>query len=305
MKQRSARILVRREQYYGSFELVVSVDPGGQIRNIGRFRLEPSSDLHYDTSVPSTSPVIVENPQEETRWYWKYFLGNEHQNFAGIDPATKSPFFMSILVEEELEGNRMCRAILWTSEGPRRLCVPTFTGSNKAVTAKSILQQFPGMSEFNRSLKEIVNAKLQKELIVLEDQEGGVNCKFGVIYALGNQVSDTQMLSNEHGDASFAQFIKLLGQRIELQNWGSYRGGLDTTTNSTGRESVYTVFAGHEIMFHVSTMLPYSKDNVQQIERKRHVGNDIVNIVFESGGNPESPNFSPTMMKSHFTRWYP
>ncbi|KHN85420.1 GTPase-activating Rap/Ran-GAP domain-like protein 3, partial [Toxocara canis] len=366
MKQRSARILVRREQYYGSFELVVSVDPGGQIRNIGRFRLEPSSDLHYDTSVPSTSPVIVENPQEETRWYWKYFLGNEHQNFAGIDPATKSPFFMSILVEEELEGNRMCRAILWTSEGrkicgihdpmvpiwdrkifgmhdpmvlvygmeicaihdplvpvlgrnicgirdpivsmreeyrkgPRRLCVPTFTGSNKAVTAKSILQQFPGMSEFNRSLKEIVNAKLQKELIVLEDQEGGVNCKFGVIYALGNQVSDTQMLSNEHGDASFAQFIKLLGQRIELQNWGSYRGGLDTTTNSTGRESVYTVFAGHEIMFHVSTMLPYSKDNVQQIERKRHVGNDIVNIVFESGGNPESPNFSPTMMKSHFT----
>lgn len=40
----------------------------------------------------------------------------EHQNFAGIDPTTKSPFFMSILVEEESEGNRMCRAILWTAE---------------------------------------------------------------------------------------------------------------------------------------------------------------------------------------------
>uniref|UniRef100_A0A915CAG8 GTPase-activating Rap/Ran-GAP domain-like protein 3 n=2 Tax=Parascaris univalens TaxID=6257 RepID=A0A915CAG8_PARUN len=302
MKHREARISVRREQYYGSLELLVSVDPGGRIRNVGRFRLEPSSDLHYDASAPSTSPVIVENPQEETRWYWKYFLGNEHQNFAGIDPSTKSPFFMSILVEEESEGNRMCRAILWTAEGPRRLCVPAYTGSsNKAITAKSILQHFPGMSDYNRSLKEIVSAKLQKDLIVLEDQEGGANCKFGVIYALGNQVSDTQMLSNEHGDGNFARFVKLLGQRIELQDWGSYRGGLDTTTNSTGRESVYTVFAGHEIMFHVSTMLPYSKDNKQQIERKRHVGNDIVNIVFESGGNPENPNFSPTMMKSHFT----
>ncbi|VDK51676.1 unnamed protein product, partial [Anisakis simplex] len=258
MKQRDSHMSVRREQYYGSFELVVSVDPGGQIQNIGRFRLEPSADLHYDCSVPSTSPVIVENPQEETRWYWKYFLGNEHQNFAGIDPSTKSPFFMSILVEDETEGNRMCRAILWTSEGPRRLCFPASSGSSRTLTAKSILQQFHGMSEFNRSLKEIESAKLQKELVILEDQEGGVNCKFGVVYSLGNQVSDTQMLSNaanfhsfdfhppyhtmiydfisfctliaEHGDESFAQFVKLLGQRIELQDWGSYRGGLDTTS---------------------------------------------------------------------------
>jgi hypothetical protein len=72
--------------------------------------------------------------------------------------------------------------------------------------------------------------------------------------------------------------------------------------NSTGRESVYTAFSGHEIMFHVSTLLPYSKDNNQQIERKRHVGNDIVNIVFENAADPRRPNFSPTMMKSHFTR---
>ncbi len=98
--------------------------------------------------------------------------------------------------------------------------------------------------------------------------------------------------------------------------------------NSTGKESVYTVFAGHEIMFHVSTLLPYSKENEQQviialieylitliiclinyinyylvqIERKRHVGNDIVNIVFESSNDPLHPSFSPTMMKSHFTR---
>lgn len=122
----------------------------------------------------------------------------------------------------------------------------------------------------------------------------------------------------EHGNEDFDRFLKLLGQRIELHGWGSYRGGLDTTSafdtlsrldvveslsaNSTGRESVYTAFANHEIMFHVSTLLPYSKDNRQQIERKRHVGNDIVNLVFESGGDPAHPSFSPTMMKSHFTR---
>ncbi len=35
--------------------------------------------------------------------------------------------------------------------------------------------------------------------------------------------------------------------------------------NSTGKTSVYTVFEGHEIMFHVSTLLPYSTGNEQQV----------------------------------------
>lgn len=37
------------------------------------------------------------------------------------------------------------------------------------------------------------------------------------------------------------------------------------TDNTTGINSVYTVYQGHEVMFHVSTMLPYSKENRQQV----------------------------------------
>ncbi|VDN56741.1 unnamed protein product [Dracunculus medinensis] len=296
MNRLSYRGSIHHNSYYKSIGLINPSQSATKLRGAKQFRLEPFYDLQYDSSTPSISPVIVENPQEETRWYWKYFLGNEHQNFAGIEPSTKLPFFISIMLEDTV-----CRAILWTSQGPRRLCFPASIGSNKILTAKTILQQFPGLEDYSRSLKEIADIKIQRELVILEDQEGGVNCKFGVIYALNFQTSDTQMLSNEHGDEDFEQFLKILGQRIELQDWGSYRGGLDVTTNSTGRESIYTVFAGHEIMFHVSTMLPYSNENFQQIERKRHVGNDIVNIVFEAGGDPKIINFLPTMMKSHFT----
>ena len=35
----------------------------------------------------------------------------------------------------------------------------------------------------------------------------------------------------------------------------------------TGAYSVHTIYEGHEIMFHVSTMLPYSKDNKQQVNQ--------------------------------------
>lgn len=75
----------------------------------------------------------------------------------------------------------------------------------------------------------------------------------------------------------------------------------------TGKHSIYTVYEGHEIMFHVSTLLPYSRDNRQQVERKRHIGNDIVNIVFVDIDNDEQSEmahaqFNPTYIKSQFTR---
>lgn len=69
----------------------------------------------------------------------------------------------------------------------------------------------------------------------------------------------------------------------------------------TGKESVYTVYAGHEVMYHVSTMLPHSKDNPQQLERKRHIGNDIVNIIYSD--DPSAlENFNPNCIRSQFTR---
>lgn len=38
-----------------------------------------------------------------------------------------------------------------------------------------------------------------------------------------------------------------------------------------------------------------------QVERKRHIGNDIVTIIFQEG-EESSPAFKPSMIRSHFTR---
>ncbi len=35
-----------------------------------------------------------------------------------------------------------------------------------------------------------------------------------------------------------------------------------------------------EIMWHVATYLPFDPENVQQLHRKRHLGNDLVIVVF-------------------------
>lgn len=44
-----------------------------------------------------------------------------------------------------------------------------------------------------------------------------------------------------------------------------YRGGLDTMYGQTGDNSVYANYQGREIMFHVSTLLPYTDGDPQQV----------------------------------------
>ena len=41
--------------------------------------------------------------------------------------------------------------------------------------------------------------------------------------------------------------------------------------DSTGTHSLYTRYQDYEIMFHVSTMLPYTSNNTQQVQNKTHI----------------------------------
>ncbi|RXM96294.1 Rap1 GTPase-activating protein 2 [Acipenser ruthenus] len=75
-----------------------------------------------------------------------------------------------------------------------------------------------------------------------------------------------------------------------------FRGGLDVSYGQTGSESVFTSFRGKEIMFHVATKLPFIEGDPQQLQRKRHIGNDIVCLVYQEGHVP----FLPDIIASNF-----
>ncbi|XP_072604638.1 GTPase-activating Rap/Ran-GAP domain-like protein 3 isoform X11 [Vulpes vulpes] len=289
-------------KHYGSVELLISSDADGAIQRAGRFRVEngSSDELQNTTALPGTwrrTDVHLENPEYHTRWYFKYFLGQVHQNYIGND-AEKSPFFLSVtLSDQNNQRVPQYRAILWRKTGTQKICLPY--SPTKTLSVKSILSAM-NLDKFEKGPREIFHPEIQKDLLVLEEQEGSVNFKFGVLFAKDGQLTDDEMLSNEIGSYAFQKFLNLLGDKITLKGWTGYRGGLDTKNDTTGVHSVYTVYQGHEIMFHVSTMLPYSKENKQQVERKRHIGNDIVTIVFQEGEEP-SPAFKPSMIRSHFT----
>ncbi|XP_044729262.1 GTPase-activating Rap/Ran-GAP domain-like protein 3 [Chrysoperla carnea] len=289
-------------RHYGSVEQLPQPEIDGQEQG-RRFRIENGDSIgEKDEMFGSPSTPILENPEYQTRWYFKYFLGKLHQNYVGMD-GDKVPFFLSVVMTES---NNQCvplyRAILFKRTGAQKISLPYV--QHKTLTVKQILANFPNMDKLEKGPKEIFSPDLQKDLLLLEEQEGSVNFKFGVVYMKQGQTTDDEMLSNETGSHYFDDFLALLGDKIRLKGWDKYRGGLDVKGDMTGRYSIYTIYEGHEIMFHVSTLLPYSRDNKQQVERKRHIGNDIVNIVFidpPSDYNNSVNNFNPACIKSQFT----
>lgn len=59
-----------------------------------------------------------------------------------------------------------------------------------------------------------------------------------------------------------------------------YRGGLDTMYGQTGSDSVFARYQGREIMFHVSTLLPFTDGDPQQvIKGENSPQNTIIPLV--------------------------
>eukprot|EP01094_Clydonella_sp_ATCC50884_P020220 TRINITY_DN4154_c0_g1_i4.p1 TRINITY_DN4154_c0_g1~~TRINITY_DN4154_c0_g1_i4.p1 ORF type:complete len:720 (+),score=192.90 TRINITY_DN4154_c0_g1_i4:223-2382(+) len=105
--------------------------------------------------------------------------------------------------------------------------------------------------------------------------------KIGVLLSLEGQLEEDQYYNNEKSTPAFERFLSILGDRVPLRDWKNYDAGLDTEQDRTGTHSVFREYCGMPIMFHVSTLLPYQPNKDQQLERKRHIGNDVVVIVFQ------------------------
>jgi len=172
-----------------------------------------------------------------------------------------------------------------TKEGNERFTIPICNSSGDMI--KAIISVKPQIKKYSiHKAKDIMS----NELLRLEKQQIIKNYKFGVLYVKEGQRNENEMYSNVDGSPQFDEFLNFLGDKVVLQGFSGFRGGLDVNKNSTGKYSVYTTFEGYGIMYHISTYLPYFPLDTQQLERKRHLGNDVAIIIFKEGDLPFSPN---------------
>ncbi|XP_068034335.1 LOW QUALITY PROTEIN: signal-induced proliferation-associated 1-like protein 3, partial [Anomalospiza imberbis] len=143
----------------------------------------------------------------------------------------------------------------------------------------------------------LASPKVPEQLLQLDEQGLCRRRKVGILYCKAGQSSEEEMYNNEAAGPALDEFLALLGEKVTLKSFTKYAAQLDTKTDSTGTHSLYTTYQDYEIMFHVSTMLPYTPNNRQQLLRKRHIGNDIVTIIFQE---PGALPFTPQNVRSHF-----
>jgi RAP1 GTPase activating protein 1 len=242
----------------------------------------------------------IDNAANDVLWYQKYFVENEHQNYFGRD-ENLGPYIVSVMkdINPSNDNSKLIRVLLRTKKGDERRCIRDKFISTKSKSKLFKFGSTPSIETILKSIKPSLNRqhiKLVKnpELIVdLQNFEARLmvrSYKFGILFCKEGQTREEEMFSNEHGNEAFETFLTFLGQKIRLQGWNKYRGGLDIQCDTTGLYSIFTEFRGFEIMFHVSTFLPYTPENPQQVERKRHIGNDIVVLIFKEGNTPYLPN---------------
>ncbi|XP_062066603.1 signal-induced proliferation-associated 1-like protein 2 isoform X4 [Lepus europaeus] len=253
---------------------------------------------------------IIEHIDLGAYYYRKFFYGKEHQNYFGID-ENLGPVAVSIRREKvedakEKEGSQFNYRVAFRTSELTTLrgailedAIPSTArhGTARGLPLKEVLEYvIPELSI--PCLRQAANSpKVPEQLLKLDEQGLSFQHKIGILYCKAGQSTEEEMYNNETAGPAFEEFLDLLGQRVRLKGFSKYRAQLDNKTDSTGTHSLYTTYKDYELMFHVSTLLPYMPNNRQQLLRKRHIGNDIVTIVFQE---PGALPFTPKSIRSHF-----
>jgi len=254
------------------------------------FRVELGSDLRK-----SQIPVELERPDENGPTYSTNYITEEHMNFVSHNSPAE-PVIISILTGRKGKNNEV-QAMVRTRKRDFHLSIPHH--KSRTTMINSIKALVPEIN--NITIKECKEPTLKQDLSHLENRLIHHHYKFGIIYCKEGQTADDEMFSNGTGSADFERFLSLIGDRVVLKGYNGYDGELDVKTDTTGSHSVATQVASYEVMYHVSTLLPFSTVNMQQIERKRHIGNDVVVIIFQDG---DRTPFVPSSIASKFNHVY-
>ncbi|XP_059096589.1 signal-induced proliferation-associated 1-like protein 2 isoform X2 [Tigriopus californicus] len=274
-----------------------------------------------------TSTNVIERIDHGATFFKTFFYGKEHQNWFGVDEQlgpvaisirrekvnlsglannghaflASTPSFSSMdnLIAEQ----HMYRIMIRTSELlPLRGSVledsiPALKSEKiKTLPTREVLEFVCPEIQLSSLHLGIQSGPCEEELIRLDEAYVQNKYKVGLMYCREGQQTEEDMYNNEEGGAAFNEFLELIGQKVRLKGFNQYKAGLCNKNDSTGLYSVYTEHAGNELMFHVSTFLPFTPNNRQQLPRKRYIGNEIVTVVFqEPGALPFIPN-----LKSQF-----
>ncbi|ELP93430.1 rap GTPase-activating protein, putative [Entamoeba invadens IP1] len=222
----------------------------------------------------------IHDPQACSYYYKNYFKLNEHNNY--IIHSDNESSIVSISDDTPNTEKKIKKVIIRTKRFDTR---KVFENKTDHQILKELFVDYKEKATFPIRGDAMYNALIRFENFFTYNRY-----KFGVLYAAPGQTKEMEFYNNRTGSVHFEHFLTLIGQKTKLYGYNGFVGGLDTKNKLTGEYFVANRFSQGkiEITFHVSTYLPYMENNEQQLDKKKHIGNDVVVLVFkEYTGTPE------------------
>uniref|UniRef100_A0A669C4X5 Tuberin n=1 Tax=Oreochromis niloticus TaxID=8128 RepID=A0A669C4X5_ORENI len=142
-------------------------------------------------------------------------------------------------------------------------------------------------NEANKPLLLPKTQVIDRAVKVLDQMPPYDTHKIGVVFVGAGQVNnEVAILSNEYGSNRYASFLTGLGKLIHLKDCDPdqiFLGGLD----QYGDDGEFTYCWHDDIMqaiFHIATLMPNRESDKGCCNKKRHIGNDFVMVVYNDSG---------------------
>lgn len=145
-------------------------------------------------------------------------------------------------------------------------------------------------SESERAL-QLGEREAERSLAVFDLMPTHETHRLGLVYVGGGQAGQEQaILSNTHGSVRYTALLRQLGSLVclsELDPRRTYVGGLDCSERrEDGVHGLCWQDDVTQVVFHVATLMPNGSSDRQRDNKKRHIGNDFVLIVYNDSGEP-------------------
>ncbi|KAG1807772.1 uncharacterized protein BJ212DRAFT_1436787 [Suillus subaureus] len=148
------------------------------------------------------------------------------------------------------------------------------------------LQLSPYPDRNQSASQRMVDAALLPALFRSLDQIPVIDThKVGIMYVAPGQTHELDILRNAHGSPAYTRFLEGIGRLINLRGQVDvYAGGLSSDEDG---EYAYAWWDDiGQVLYHTATMMPSKPHDKYCVDKKRHIGNDYVRIVWNDSGIP-------------------
>lgn len=221
-------------------------------------------------------------------------IGNWMVGYSIATVATNSSNGETLMILRRPTGVAMFRINLDTN-----LFASTRKYSNTSISPNYILLQWANtVSNKNEKPLPLIDDPITIRALSTLDRIPIVEFhKIGLLYIGKGQTQEAEVLGNRGGSRLYQEFVHRLGDLIKLKNCKDiYAGGLDTENGSDGDYAVYWNDKTVQVVFHTTSLMPNHDKDIYFESKKRHIGNNYVNIFFDESGSP----FNFNIIKSQF-----